>query len=450
MTFMRTSLRLRLLVLILSPLIVVSIIALLWRIDAAKKTAEEIFDRNLMMLAFAISRDVTLSEGDSLSLTTLGLFRQATAGDVFYHVYGPDGSFITGYSSPPIREENYELNLNTPELFDAKHQGVPVRVVQLAELSEVDGIQGTAVVTAWQKLDLRQKFTRNLAMRAGFLAGFMILTVAALVLLGIRYSLKPLENLENAIQKRSGDDLSPIVRKVPDEIKGIVSRLNALFSEVVNTRSSRDRFISNAAHQLRNPIAGIHTMAQASANAGSLEESKARADELLVETRRTKRITEQLLSLERLDGRAPILDAVDIRELATKVGTRNASTILNMGIEFSLDLPDSPTIVNCDAFLIAEAVQNLIDNAVWHGGEDQTFIELKIKQVSDKTILSVENDGIEIPDSLSDKIFERFVQGPDSQSSGLGLAIFSEIVRSHNAKVELQTRPTTEFRIVFN
>ena len=450
MSILRNSLRLRLLMLILLPLIVVSSLALAWRINTAKKTAEEIFDRNLMMLAFAISRDVTLSEGDSLSLTTLGLFRKATAGNVFYHVYGPDGSFITGYSSPPVRDTQQPLILDTPELFNGQHQGVPVRVVQLAETSEVDGIGGTAVVTAWQKLSLRDQFARNLAMRTGLLAAFLILTVATMVLVGIRLSLKPLAELENAIQKRTADDLSPIVRQVPLETKGIVSRLNTLFAELIKTRAARDRFISNAAHQLRNPIAGIHSMAQATANAETLSETKARAAELLIETRRTTRITEQLLSLERLDGRPPELQLGDLRDLATEVGTRNASKILGMGISFSLDIPDIPINVVFDAFLASEAVQNLVDNAISYGGENLSFIEVKITQSDGHAILSVENDGARIPIALESKIFERFTQGENSESSGRGLAIVTEVARLNNAKVRLQTKPTTVFSIIFD
>ena len=449
MKFMHTSLRLRLLVLILLPLIVVSSLALIWRIDAAKKTAEEIFDRNLMMLAFAISRDVTLSEGDSLSETTLGLFRHASGGDVFYHVYGPDGSFITGYSSPPVQDTLTALNLNTPELFNGRHQGTPVRVVQLAEPTNVDGISGTSVVTAWQTLGLRQQFARNLAVRTGALAALLILTVAGMVLVGIKLSLKPLADLENAIQKRSVDDLSPIERQVPNETKGIVSRLNALFHELIHARAARDRFISNAAHQLRNPIAAIHTMAQATANAATLKETKTRASELVIETRRAARMTEQLLSLERLDGRSPKLEKLDLCDLVTQIGTRNATKILNLGIAFSIDVPEKPAIVLGDAFLLSEAVQNLIDNAVFHAGENQTFIDVKVTEEKSAFHLSVENDGVAIPGKLKSRIFERFTQGPDNEGSGLGLAIVNEIARLNNAEILLEPSGNTLFKIVF-
>ena len=450
MKFMERSLKLRLLVLILLPLIIISSLAMIWRIDDAKKTAEEIFDRNLMMLAFAISRDVTLSEGDSLSETTLGLFRQASGGNVFYHIYGPDGSFITGYSSPPVKKKKTTLNLNKPELFNASHLGTAVRVVQLAETTNVDGISGTSVVTAWQTLELRKQFARNLALRTGILTAFLILTVASLVLIGIKLSLQPLADLENAIKKRSADDLSPIIRPVPKETKGIVSRLNDLFCELIKAQTARDRFISNAAHQLRNPISGIHTMAQATANARTLIEAKSRASELVIETRLAARITEQLLSLERLDGRAPRLEKLDLNNLVRKIGTRYATKILIKEIIFSIDIPSLPVFIHGDEFLLTEAIQNLIDNAVSHGGDDQSFIEVKVSNDKKNIYLTVENDGLSIPNNLKDKIFERFAQGPSSEGSGLGLTIVHEIIKLHEAKVLIEVSPITIVGMIFS
>jgi two-component system sensor histidine kinase TctE len=447
---MEKSLKLRLLILILLPLIIVSSLAMLWRIDDAKKTAEEIFDRNLMMLAFAISRDVTLSEGDSLSETTLGLFQQASGGNVFYHIYGPDGSFITGYSSPPVQKKKTALSLNKPKLFNASHLGIAVRVVQLAENTNVDGIFGTAVVTAWQTLELRKQFALNLALRTGILTAFLIFLVAALVLIGIKLSLKPLADLEDAIKKRSADDLSPIIRHVPKETQGIVSRLNDLFRELINAQTARDRFISNAAHQLRNPISGIHTMAQATANARTLTEAKSRASELLIETRLAARITEQLLSLERLDGRASKLEKLDLNNLVRRIGTRYATKILNKEITFSIDVPSFQTVIHGDEFLLTEAIQNLIDNAVSHGGGAQTFIEVKIASNEKNIYLSVENDGLPIPNNLKNKIFERFTQGPSSEGSGLGLTIVHEIIKIHQAKVLIKVSPITIVGMIFS
>ncbi len=445
MGLLRSSLRMRLFVLILMPLLVVSSVAVFWRYNEAKQLAAEVFDRNLVMLTLAISRDVTLSEGDSLSETTSNLFKKASGGDVFYHVYGPDGSFVTGYSTPPVGTAEQDLPENTPVVFNAAHLGVAVRAVKLAEPTIVDGIVGQSVVTVWQKLDQRQSFARDLAMRSAALAGVLVLTVAGLVLFGIGLGLRPLIELERAIQKRSVDDLSPIERKVPQETKGIVRRLNALFDKVTDANQARDRFISNAAHQLRNPVAGIHAMAQATLNAESFEETKHRARELVDETRRTGRLTDQLLSLEQLAGRSPRFQRVDITELVTEIGQRNGPKILNAGLEFTVRVPEDALMVSGDPTLLNEAIQNLIDNAFDHGGKAMSFIAVQATADAETVKIAVENDGERIDEVLRETIFDRFSQGDQSEGTGLGLAITQEIARLNSGTVRLNGRETTIF-----
>ena len=446
MRLLRSSLRSRLLTLILLPLILVSIAVIFWRFEAAKGTAEEIFDRNLVMLTFAISRDVALSEGDSLSATTSSLFSEASGGRVFYHVYGPDGSFVTGYSSPPVSHLQTALPLNSPTLFNATHLGEPVRVVRLSEPSAIEGVSGKSVITVWQWLSLREEFARGLALRSTGLVLLLVLTVAGLVWFGIKQGLKPLNELEDAIQKRSSEDLSPIVRQVPVETKGIVSRLNKLFTELTDTQAARERLISNAAHQLRNPIAGIHAMAEATLSAETLPEAHTRIGELVNETRRTGRLAEQLLSLEKLDGRKPELVTVDLNQLITEVGTRNASRVLSNNIEFSVLPAERPVLAMGEYFLLTEALQNLVDNALRHGGSEMTYISLAASGDRSPSI-AVENDGAVIMPSQAHKIFERFVQGTESQGAGLGLAIVAQIAKTNGGSVILENTKPTRFVI---
>ncbi len=450
MSLLRNSLRARLLTLILLPLIVVSLLVIFWRYQAAKGTAEEIFDRSLVMLTFAISRDVALSSGDSLSSTTANLFSEASGGKVFYHVYGPDGSFITGYSSPPVGDIKKPLPENNPTLFDATHLGAPVRVVRLAEKANIEGISGRSVITVWQKLSLRDNFARKLALRSAGLVSMLVLTVAGLVWFGIRYGLKPLYELEDAIQKRSADDLSPIVRQVPKETKRIVWRLNHLFQDLTESHAARERLISNAAHQLRNPIAGIHAMAEATLSAETLAETRARIQELVTETRRTGRLTEQLLSLEKLDGRKSKLEVIDLGMLITEVGTRNANRILSKNIEFTVVTGNAPVWARGDYFLLSEALQNLLDNAVAHGGTQISYILIETYYTSnDLAVLAVENDGASISAGNATRIFERFVQldhkQGSGQGSGLGLAIVAQIANVNDGQVELVCKKPTRF-----
>ncbi|MFK7877865.1 MAG: sensor histidine kinase N-terminal domain-containing protein [Paracoccaceae bacterium] len=447
MSWLSRSLRLRLSVLILMPLVLVSAIAMIWRFDNARNTAEGIFDRNLVMLGLAVSRDVAYSGGDTLSEITSNLFRDATGGAVFYHVNGPDGSFVTGYSSPPVRGPDIALEPNTPVLFDAVHQGVPVRAMSLAEPVEIDGIGGLSIVTVWQQLQPREDFARALAFQAVLLALLLVSTVAAVVFFGIRFGLRPLEDLEAAIQTRSTTDLRPIERQIPFEARGIVERLNDLFSRLTEAQVSQERLISNAAHQLRNPVAAIHTMAEAIKVAKTVEDSQQRASELVAETRQTMRLTQQLLSFERIQGTRPRLLETDLTAFVLKFAAQIGPKVLSANVEFEVELPTNPINVFVDGSSFSEALSNLVDNALQHAGADLSVIKIGVSRRGKKAFVKIENDGQRIPADQAEQLFERFVQGGQSQGSGLGLAIVREVVTSHNGDIGLVPGSKTQFKI---
>jgi len=439
MNLFRYSLRLRLLVLILVPMLLISFAATAWRYSEAKKTAETIFDRNLTMMSFAVARDVALSEGDSLSQTTRALFKEVSGTDVFYHVYGPDGSFITGYSSPPTSktEQTPLTGQSPPQLFNAAHLGQSVRVARLSEPSNIQGLSGFSTITVWQTLDQRDAFARTAAMRAGAFALMLLLTVAAVVFFGISLGLRPLLELEDAIQRRSADDLSPIARKVPEETRGIVKRLNALFNQVTLTQESKNRFISDAAHQLRNPVAALHAMAQATQNSKTLKQSQTRSKALVTETRRAVRLTNQLLSFERLRGKSEALVKVDLNALVEKAAQKFAPEALAKGLDFSVEIPETKTFILGNETWLTEAILNMLDNAIRHGGDRMTFIKICIKNDTQATKLVVTNDGNPFQNGANKNLFDRFVQGDESEGSGLGLAIVHEIVSMHDAQVAI-------------
>jgi len=437
MSFFRYSLRLRLLMLILLPMLLISLAATAWRYSDAKKTAEKIFDRNLTMMSFAVARDVALSEGDSLSQTTRAVFKEVSGADVFYHVYGPDGSFITGYSSPPSSNTTKAIpaDQSLPQLFNAVHLGQPVRVTRLSEPSNIEGLSGFSTITVWQTLDQRDAFARDAAMRAGAFALMLLLSVATVVFFGIRLGLRPLLELEDAIQRRSADDLSPIARTVPEETRGIVKRLNALFNQVTLTQDSKNRFISDAAHQLRNPVAALHAMAQATQNAKTLKQSHTRSKALVTETRRAMRLTNQLLSFERLRGKSEALTQLDLNALVEKTSEKFAPQALAKGLDFSVEIPDTETLIHGNETWLNEAIVNMLDNALRHGGDKMSFIKIRIEPTGEMAKLSISNDGNPFPNPGGKNLFDRFVQGDESEGSGLGLAIVQEIANLHGAQV---------------
>jgi two-component system sensor histidine kinase TctE len=438
------SLRTRLLVFTLIPLTLASLGAGYWRISSASQTTQQIFDRTLIALTLAISRDITLSGGDTLSDATHSMLRDNFAGRIFYHVYGPDGFFITGYATPPLTPSTVEMKENTPVLFESRYRGEQVRVARLREFTDFETTRGYSSITVWQTMSGRKEFIHKQAMHAIIVIGSLFLTVAAVAWFGIKLGLKPLADLQNAVARRSSDDLSEIRRPVPPEVTGLVATLNNLFGQVGKAIASRDRFISDAAHQLRNPIAGLLSLAQAARKAKTREDMHERVLELVEAARHASRLTTQLLSLERAKGQSDRsrFAKADLNRIAREVCEQNAGHILERNIDFEFRAFEQPVPILADRLLVKEAVQNLIDNAIKHAGSNNSQISVHVTMSKARAMLYVVDKGIGLKQEDSELAFSRFSQITPGEGSGLGLAIIDEIARLHNGKATIEPSET--------
>ncbi|NDA08149.1 MAG: sensor histidine kinase [Alphaproteobacteria bacterium] len=429
------SLRLRLLILILFPLMVVAASVVSWQFHQANRSAETVFDQKLAIIALAIFRDLLATEGENLSPATKALFEEASGATFFYHVRGPDGGFVTGYSPPPVKPKSASRQTNEMVFFVSTHRGKPVKVVQLNQQAKVDELTGLVSVSVWQNLAERREFAQFLAMQGVIIALLLVFTASLVVFFGIRVGLRPLKSLEDAILRRSSSDLSPIMREVPNEVRHIVHRLNDLFAEVTQSQKQKDRFISNAAHQLRNPVTGISTMAEVTQKTKDPAKINQRLKELRVAAKRLSRLTEQMLSFERLQQRDLKKTSVRIDEFLQNVSTSLAEMVLSHKVEFSLSTGAGNTRLDADMTLLEQAFTNLVDNALKHGGPSLSEIVLSSEIAKNTLKIHVSNDGDPVNTEMEDRLFERFEQGMEGHGAGLGLAIVREIVQQHGASV---------------
>ncbi len=446
------SLRSRLALIILVPLIVISIVAGYWRFTVARQTAEELFDRTLLASSLAIARDIAVSGGDALSETTRDLMRDTSGGQIFYHVHGPDGVFITGYATPPVAPAGVAQVEGIPIFFEAVYRGEDVRVVRLREAGEVDGITGISTVTIWQTFGARNQFVRELAVRAILLMASLIATVAAVVWLGINFGLRPLTDLQRAISRRSSDELGEIKRPMPPEVRGIVSTLNKLFGQLEMSIKARDVFISDAAHQLRNPIAGVLSMAEAVRSAPTSDDAAERTTELVDAARHASRLANQMLSYERARASAESRQrhAFDLVDVVRDVVARNTSKVAACGVELETKFEYQALTLHGEEMLLAEAIENLLDNALKHAGPDLSHIRVETGRDPGQIWLSVCDDGRGIDAADRVQAFERFRQLAPGQGSGLGLSIVETVAQSHGGSVVIEdvekgTRITMRF-----
>ena len=430
------SLRQRLFALILGPLMLMGLMLGYWRVSVAQDTAEKFFDRSLLSAALAISRDVAISGGDALLPSTSALIHDAAGGEVFYHATGPGGIYVTGYAYPPHGAIS-DIDLDTPHYFQAEYRGEAVQVLKIVERVTSDGVSGNATVTVWQRLSERGRFARQLAFRAAGLIGGLLLTLALVVWFGVARGLRPLLDLQQAIEVRSPDDLSQIRRPIPREAQGIVRTLNLLFAKVQDSMSAQQVFISNAAHQLRNPAASVQSMAESLRDAQNRGDQLQRIDDLVAAARASVRLTEQLLSMDRL--RQPMPDnrrsQFDIAELLRTICADIGSEVLSRDIEFELIAPEHQIEMTGDQVFIAEAIKNVIDNALKHGGPNLSSIVVRLRQSGDKAMITVQDDGRGLSPDESEAALGRFSQVEPSQGSGLGLSIASAVAERHGGKL---------------
>ncbi len=327
-----------------------------------------------------------------------------------------------------------------PALFLSTYRGEEVRVARLREYSTVDSISGYSTVTVWQSMSGRQAFAQDLALRAAILMGSLIVTVAAVVWFGINLGLKPLTDLQDAISIRSSDDLSEIRRPIPREAAGIVRTLNGLFDQVTRAFASRDAVISDAAHQLRNPIAGVLSIAEAVRGAKDEETRLERTDDLVTAAKHVARLAGQLLTLERARGQLDPsrLQITDLNELVRTVCERNAKRVLDRDLAFGFTAAAGPLPVRCDAVFLGEALENLIDNALVHGGPDNDEISVEVAAQNGEAAVTVRDTGIGIKQEETEIAFSRFGQVRPAEGSGLGLAIVAETVEKHDGSVRIE------------
>ncbi|MDZ4135832.1 MAG: sensor histidine kinase [Paracoccaceae bacterium] len=440
----RLSLRARLFLLLVVPLVVVAMVASAARYVMAERLSRQLYDNTLLAVALTISRDVVLSEGDILTEQLLDALTRALGDPVYYRITGPEGSFVTGYSEPPVLPEGVEVQGGAPYFYDSTAQGRPVRAVVLREFIAEPQYGGWVTVEVWQTVTQRAALSLELLTQSIFLLGTLVLTAAVFLWFGISLGLRPLLQLREAIGARSPDDLRPIRRWVPPELRNLVEATNSLFARLTEAFSLRDAFISDAAHQMRNPIAAIQTQAEAALTAPNEAALRGRVAELAETARQTGRLTHQLLSMERVRGRRlrNLLTQTDVAAVVGRVVRRFAEGALRRDIAVSLTVKGAAHPILGDAVLIEEMLINVLDNAAAYGvsggpavkdvaggGEIAVTLQFGGQGV---TIL-VADDGPGIAPALHDRVFDRFFRVSQDTSSGcgLGLAIVRNAAEAH-------------------
>jgi two-component system, OmpR family, sensor histidine kinase TctE len=324
-----------------------------------------------------------------------------------------------------------------PRLAYSKISGRQAREVTIQiRYQDIDDV---VTVSVAETLFKRAKLTQEILLAMA--APQVGLLIAAVILswLSIARGLKPLTDLAAELEARDHDNLSPVpLTDLPHEARVLVLRMNDLLKRISSALQAQKRFITDAAHQLRTPLAVILLHAERAERATDATAEKKALAELHVSVRRAARLSQQLLTLARSEPNAIAMEAfssVNLTAVARQIGEEWVSIALERQIDFGLSVPDQLAIVRGNEQLLGELLSNLIDNALQYvpaNGSVTVRVELR-----DGVVLSVEDNGPGIPEAERARIFERFyrVPGTAPEGCGLGLSIVKEIADAHDIEI---------------
>ncbi|MDO5648296.1 sensor histidine kinase [Paracoccus sp. (in: a-proteobacteria)] len=428
------SLRTRLFVLIVGPQLVLAVTASIILNWMARDVSRELYDDTLKVVAHAVAREVMVTRGDVLADDLLQSLQEALGDTIYYQVHAAGGRFVVGRTDAPPLPAGVEYPEGMAVFYNAVYDARPVRVVVLREYITDPELDGWTTVRVWQTVTQRQALGWQMMGQAVVVLALMVVSVAGLVWFGINRGLSPLTDLRNAVALRSTNELRPIRRRVPREVMPLVTTINGLFTRLSAELDRRRAFISNAAHQLRNPVAAIQAQAESALAAATDHDRQHRLRDLAELARRLSRLTQQLLRLDLVSddgGATPPPAPVDMGAIVANVARRHVPAALRRDVDVALNAPDAALPVAVNPVLLEEAVDNLIDNALKYGCPPGRELRLDLSQRDGRVILNVTDDGPGIPADLHESVFDRFfrVVDNDDGGSGLGLPIVRAIAR---------------------
>jgi two-component system sensor histidine kinase TctE len=436
------ALRTRLLVAVLGPLLAAAILIGVVGATLISDVVRRTNDRVLGGALGAIAETVQVERGEvtlDLPSAAFGMLENTERDNVYYRVaVGPD--LLTGYADLPAPDPA-TLDIDVPRYRFARYRGQQIRIAEVRR--SLPRIDKPVVVQIAETLDNRGALTRRLML--ALLIGECVLVGAAALLLrpALGWSLRPLARLRGAVEARDGrarPDFSPLdTGPLPSELRPLAGAFDRLLAQLDTATVGVRRFTADASHQMRTPLSVLKVQV-ALARRGSGPERSVALDEIADAVTRLERLVTQLLALARAEeaGVSAPLEAVDLREVAAAVITRQINRAIDAGIDLTIEGdPEVSHVVPGHRTLIFEIVSNLIDNGIRYNRRGGT-VSVRLDTTPSETTIAVVDDGPGIPIDQREMAFDRFVRlgAPgSSEGSGLGLAIVRSAATRLNATV---------------
>lgn len=412
---------------------------------AALNTA---YDRTLLASAKSLGESLDVrGEGDAARLqanvpsAALEAFEADLQSRMAYRISTRQGVLLSGYDDLPMWHG--QIPMQPPyaalvDFYDGQFRGEPVRMAVLLQPVASTTGRDVAVVQVAETLEIRHALARQILWDTLARQAALIALIAATVIVVVQRATRPVRALSHELQARPDDDLRPIAAPdAPRELQPLIAATNEHMRRQSDLLAQQQRFVRDASHQLRTPLAVLKAQVQ-SARRGDVAPPEALA-EIEHTVDRATQLANQMLALAKvaqLQQQADVAPA-QFDEVVRAVALDVAPLIAGKGLDF--DLQTEPITLRAHDWMLRELTRNLLHNAIRHtpaGG----LLAITLARAGGQARLTVADGGPGVAPELAERLFQPFSAGAGGTGSGLGLAICHEIVQTLGGRIQLVNR----------
>ncbi|MDC9728924.1 MAG: sensor histidine kinase N-terminal domain-containing protein [Methyloprofundus sp.] len=400
-------------------------------------------DSALLESAQSLKQEIKIHDGKiyaELSQNALEIFTWNTADKTYFKVTSKHQGVIAGNKDLPT-PKLYDADWSQP-IFSNKHfNKQDIHIVSIRVKNK--NLPEPVYIHVAETIKQRNAMTTDILLADLVPQLLFTLLISLYLFKGVIRGLSPLHHLTDQLAQRSPNNLSPLTEShVVTEVSALTNTINQLLARLSEASATQQRFISNAAHQLRTPLAGLKLQSEVALRAQDIDSIKPSLQQMQNSTDRLTHLITQLLTLARsspIENNHP-LEHLDLHQLVREVCINWVPVALKKNQDLSFDAPEQEIWIRGDAVLLKELLTNLIDNAIIYSPESSAIMVKLL--TGEQPCLMIEDNGPGIPLAEQAHIFERFyrIQGNQGIGCGLGLAIVKEIVDLHHAHIQIKPR----------
>ena len=442
------SLRRQLLVGILVPVIAFVVFNTLSLYRETLDSLHTAYDRTLLASTKSISEQLDVSGYDDAAIlraivpySALETFEADNQSRMFYRVSNLHGELVSGFAELPVWRGRIPARPPYSALvdfYDDEFRGQPVRVAVLLQPVSSPNGRGMAVIQVAETLELRQALALQMLWATVARQALLVAVIALIVVLVVQRATRPVRQLSAHLQARSEEELSPIsAPSAPRELQPLIDATNGVMQRLAYLLEHQKRFVRDASHQLRTPLAVLKTQVQSALRGDAPPDQALR--EIGDTVDRATQLANQMLALAKVEQlrqqSTPPLTRLDtvLREVALDLSPLVAQNDLDFGIH------TDPAPMQAHEWMLRELTRNLLHNAVRHAPPGST-LTVDLRTDGRHAALTIADQGPGIDAELATRLFQPFSAGDIRTGSGLGLAICQEIVQALGGSITLTNR----------